>query len=170
MKTIHLIRHAKSSWKDASLADIDRPLNKRGKKSCKVMAPAILSEGCKFENVFCSPANRALETIERISDQIPDLDIKWQMDESLYTFDSDELFLWCTYLPERFKEIVLIGHNPAFTDFCNELCGENIINIPTCAYVRMESVKTLKWKDINTLQFQLSCFIKPKALSSFNDG
>lgn len=67
MKRLHLIRHAKSSWSSGSLADIDRPLNQRGLKSCVLMAPQIVKAGCSFEHVFCSPAVRAQSTLENLA-------------------------------------------------------------------------------------------------------
>ncbi|MEL6556492.1 MAG: histidine phosphatase family protein, partial [Cyanobacteria bacterium J06621_11] len=64
MKKLHFIRHAKSSWRNAYLADIDRPLNERGVRSCQVMAAQIVKAGCPLDNIFCSPAVRAQSTIE----------------------------------------------------------------------------------------------------------
>jgi phosphohistidine phosphatase len=58
MKKLHFIRHAKSSWKDSSLHDIDRPLNNHGLKSCPIMATQIEKSGCNFDHVFCSTAVR----------------------------------------------------------------------------------------------------------------
>ena len=77
MKKNHIIRHAKSSWADSTLEDIERPLNKRGLKSCRIMARKIAKTGCLFNNVFCSPAVRAQSTIENISKHLKDLDIRW---------------------------------------------------------------------------------------------
>ena len=118
MKKIHLLRHAKSSWKDASLADSDRPLNERGKKTCRFMAQHIAEAGCCFAQVFCSPAVRAQATIERISKCL-DAEIQWQTEKKLYTFESAGIWDWCRSLDESIREPLIIGHNPALTDFCN---------------------------------------------------
>ncbi len=85
MKKIHLIRHAKSSWKGASLADIDRPLNKRGIKACDLMARAIFDAGCNFKHVYCSTAVRAQSTITLIDHSLFDVKVSWQLTDELYT-------------------------------------------------------------------------------------
>lgn len=163
MKKIHLIRHAKSSWENESLADINRPLNRRGVKSTQLMASHIVEAGCTFENVFSSPALRAQSTIERLSKNIPEISFKWQIDEKLYCFDSASLYQWFAALNESIREVVIIGHNPALTDFCNELSNSDIENIPTCAYVQLCAQSDFYWPQISEVSFELSSFLKPKA-------
>jgi len=167
MKKIHLIRHAKSSWKDDSLTDVDRPLNKRGKKTCRFMAQHILDAGCCFDNVFCSPAVRAQLTIELISNSLEGVDIQWQTEELLYTFDSDTIFDWCRAVDESITELVIIGHNPALTDFCNELSNSNLKNIPTCGYAQLtygKKGKKCQWRKLAEGSAELAVFLRPKKL------
>lgn len=137
MKKLHLIRHAKSSWADPSLADKQRPLNKRGQKSCGVMAKLILSVGCHFDHVFCSSAVRAQLTIKLINKNLTGAEIQWQLDDELYTFESDDLLRWCQGLDDVMSEVVIVGHNPALTELCNRLTGCYLDNIPTCGYVQL---------------------------------
>ncbi|MEL7492728.1 MAG: histidine phosphatase family protein, partial [Cyanobacteria bacterium J06554_11] len=115
MKKLHLIRHAKSSWNNSYLADIDRPLNRRGVKACQIMAPQIAKAGCTFETVFCSPAVRAQATIEGIAQALSSQAITWQTDDRLYTFEARALFSWCQALDEVLSEVVVVGHNSAIT-------------------------------------------------------
>ena len=164
MKKIHLIRHAKSSWKDASLADIDRPLNKRGIRTCHFMAQHILEAGCRFDQVFCSPAVRVQLTIELISSSLEGVDIQWQTEEQLYTFDSDAVLDWCRTLDESISEFVIIGHNPAFTDFCNAMSNSNLNNIPTCGYAQLTIGKRIRWRKLTERSAELTDFLKPKRL------
>jgi phosphohistidine phosphatase len=164
MKTIHLIRHAKSSWESEHLADIDRPLNKRGIGTCQFMAPHIVDAGCRFVNVFCSPAVRAQSTIEFISLCIPETTVQWQTDENLYTFESGNLHEWCRSLDESMAELLIIGHNPALTNFCNELSNSNIGNIPTCGYVQLSSHGEGNWLEMSEMSFELTAFLRPKEL------
>ena len=164
MKKIHLIRHAKSSWDTPSLADIDRPLNARGVSTCLFMAQHIYEAGCCFDNVYCSPAIRAQSTIELISDCLTETDIEWQTDNDLYTFDSNKLFTWFRSADESVSEILIIGHNPALTDFCNELSNSHLDNLPTCGYVQLTADKNSRWQDISDGCFQLTTFLKPKQL------
>ncbi|MCE2030288.1 SixA phosphatase family protein [Sessilibacter corallicola] len=165
MKKIHLIRHAKSSWKDASLADIDRPLNKRGIKACDLMARAILDAGCNFKHVYCSTAVRAQSTITLIDHSLSDIKVSWQLTDELYTFDSKQLYKWFRLLDDSIQEVVIIGHNPALTDFCNKLSNSYIENIPTCGYVQLNAKAHSAWKDLSAGSFNLAEFITPKALA-----
>jgi phosphohistidine phosphatase len=164
MKKIHLLRHAKSSWENVLLDDIHRPLNKRGVRSCELMASAILDIGCGFINVFSSPAVRAQSTITLISKNIPDRHVNWHTDEHLYCFDSLGLYLWCAALDESISEVMIIGHNPALTDFCNELSDVSINNIPTCGYVQLTAHTEFNWPQVSATSFELSYFLKPKEL------
>lgn len=164
MKKIHLIRHAKSSREDESLADIDRPLNERGVRACRFMARQMYNAGCPFENVFCSPALRARTTITLIRESLAELDIQWQIAEALYTADSHDLLKWCRSADESISALVLIGHNPALTDFCNELSHGQVRNIPTCGYVQLTARKKWRWRAISAASFELTAFLRPKKL------
>lgn len=164
MKKIHLIRHAKSSWADISLSDIERPLNDRGISTCRLMAEHIYKAGCIFDNVFSSPAVRARSTIEIIADCLEDMEITWETEEDLYTFSSDSLIEWCRNIDESMSEIVMVGHNPAFTDFANRLGRSRIDNIPTCGYVQMQSENECLWHEIPDAPFKINTFLRPKKL------
>ncbi len=164
MKKIHLLRHAKSSWGNASLADIDRPLNARGMNTAAFMAPHLLEAGCALDHVFCSPAVRAQATISLISKHLPTIDLTWVTDQDLYTFDSNKLLQWFQNLDESIDELLIIGHNPAFTNLCNLLSHHQIQNIPTCGYVQLTATQTGTWQAISETPFELTTFIRPKAL------
>ena len=161
MKKIHLIRHVKSSWEDDSLADIDRPLNKRGIKTCRFMAQHILDAGCCFDYVFCSLAIRAQLTIDLINSSLEGLDIQWQTEEQLYTFDSDTIFDWCRTLDESISELVIIGHNPALTELANYIGDKPISNIPT-AGVFCAELEIPSWAKISGRCGKLKFFEYPK--------
>jgi len=163
MKKIHLIRHAKSSWENAFLTDIDRPLNPRGIRTCQFMAAEIFAAGCRFENVFCSPALRAQATIELLDKHLSSVRIQWQTDERLYSFNSRDLHQWFSSLDEVMSEVVIIGHNPTFTDFCNELAiNSKIENIPTCGYVQLVTEMEDTWKEVSNASFEVVTFLRPK--------
>lgn len=161
MKKLHLIRHAKSSWSDGALADIDRPLNKRGLKSCKVMAEQIVKAGCNFEHVFCSPAARAQTTIEQLSQGLPEQDITWQTDQALYTFDVWDLRTWCYALDDALSEVVIVGHNSALTDLINSFGDRPLENLPTCGYAQL-AFKNNSWQSLSAHSGELVSFLKPK--------
>lgn len=163
MKTLHLIRHAKSSWKNEHLADIDRPLAPRGIRACTVMADEIAKTGCDFSNVFTSPAQRAQETIERIAGNLKTRSFTWTVAEKLYTFSIRDLLAFCRNdLPADIDQAVIVGHNPAFHDFCNQMITDTTIEkFPTCAYTRLE-LDADAWSDIGPGRMQLTAFLTPK--------
>lgn len=172
MKTLHLIRHAKSSWDHPEMTDIERPLNNRGRRSCEVMAEPIYEAGCHFSHVFCSPAKRAQSTIGLLS-EILDGRVQWETHSDLYTFASYELKEWIIQLANELDDVVVVGHNPAFTELCNQLtqsfflskdkCSEFYIeNIPTCGYVQLKNMEAQSWEAIFSSPCELTSFIKPK--------
>lgn len=161
MKKLHLIRHAKSSWRDASIADIERPLNKRGVKSAGVMAAQIVKAGCGFERVFCSPAVRAQSTIEQLCQQLPKREITWEIEDALYTFEMESLLRWCQALDDAIADVVIVGHNSALTDLINFVGDHPIENLPTCGYVQL-ALSVNAWKDLAAESAQLLSFLKPK--------
>lgn len=161
MKKIHLIRHAKSSWSDPSLDDKQRPLNKRGMKSCGVMARHILNAVDCTDHIYCSPAVRAQQTIELINRNLKKTDLIWQLDERLYTFDSHDLLSWFMQLSDSISEIVVVGHNPALTDLVNNLTDDQLSNITTCAYVQLVC-DTDRWDKLTDNPCELMCLMKPR--------
>ena len=161
MKIINVLRHAKSSWDNPSLKDIERPLNKRGIKSCKVMAPEILATGCNFKNIFVSPAVRTQQTITKISKNLPKTEIKWKTKKSFYYMNDLNLFKWCRKLSDDFNEIMIVGHNPTMTYFSDYLSKTSIHHLPTCAFVRLE-LNINNWQDLAANSANLTAFLKPK--------
>ena len=161
MKTIHLIRHAKSSWDSAGLSDVERPLNSRGEKACLTMAPKILEAGCTFDTVHCSIATRAQMTIQGIADALPDREISWVTQERLYTFNGQDLLDYCRDLDDALESIVLVGHNPAMTAFTNGMGDQTIDNLPTCGYVQIK-LPTHSWSAIAPNTGDTKTILTPK--------
>ena len=161
MKTVHLIRHAKSSWDYPGLPDVDRPLNSRGKTACGIMAPHILEAGCNFETVFCSIAKRAQWTIEGISAALPEVNFTWSLESNLYTFSSQDLLSFCQNLDEGLEEVVLVGHNPAMTGFTNAMGNQYLYNLPTCGYVQIE-FPTSSWERLSPETGTTKVILAPK--------
>ena len=161
MKTLHLIRHAKSSWGHPGLDDHERPLNERGIRACAAMARPIFDSGCGFGHVYCSTARRAQSTIEGIAAALPHHPFTWDLDETLYTFSSRDLLAWVRRLPEDLQEVVIVGHNPALTDFCNAMAHAGIPNLPTCGYVRLQ-FKVTDWRSIGPGTGETRVLLTPK--------
>ncbi len=116
-KRVWVIRHAKSSWEDASLDDKQRPLKKRGKKDARLMAQHLLLAGVKFDAVLSSPAKRARSTCKIITKvlgfKFEDVAIR----KKLY-FCGDKAILQCLQeLDNSMACVAIFGHNPDFDDF-----------------------------------------------------
>ncbi|MEX0330789.1 MAG: histidine phosphatase family protein [Puniceicoccaceae bacterium] len=163
MKKLHLIRHAKSSWNHPGLGDVERPLNERGIRACARMARPIMEAGCRFEHVFCSVATRAQLTIEGIAASLPELDINWRIDESLYTFSARDLLNWVHRLDESLDEVIMVGHNPAMTEFSNAMGNGSISNMPTCGYAQLQ-FPVGRWEEVGPGTGTLEKFLAPKLL------
>ena len=148
MKTLHLLRHAKSSWKDTSLSDRDRALNKRGARAAPRMGEA-LSHLLDPMPMVVSPARRAQLTLQGLVHGWPGLaGQQHRTDEALYTFSWEDVWAWIAGRGEDCDALFLIGHNPAFTDLVNELVAEHCLdNLPTAGYARL-SLEIDRWGDL----------------------
>ena len=135
MKTLTILRHAKSSWKDSSLSDHDRPLNKRGEGDAPVMAARIQQAGIRPSLILCSPAARAWTTAKLIAQEISYPDEFLQRDERLYLAGMQRIIDLLSEQDLGFNSIMIVGHNPGFTDFANYLVPGLTNNIPTCGVV-----------------------------------
>ncbi len=167
MKTIHLLRHAKSSWADPELEDRDRPLNNRGKRSVVLMIEPLWKAGCRFENVYTSPAKRARSTIKKMAKALKGEGIHWHTDEALYTFEAGDLLAWLQQRSDALEDVMLVGHNPAITDLANRLGDETIDKVPTCGYVQLQTEVTT-WSELGPDCASTVKFLYPK-LFDFDD-
>jgi phosphohistidine phosphatase len=132
MKTLFLIRHAKSSREDASLPDRDRPLDVRGKRDAPNMGKRLAKRDAKPNLIVSSPANRALATAEIIART---LDYKVKdivVDDRLYAAEADDLLDIIRGLGEKPERVMFVGHNPELTELAHRLSSE-ITGLPTCA-------------------------------------
>ena len=132
MRRLTLFRHAKSSWKDLSLPDADRPLNKRGKHNAPEMGARFAVEypGADF-HLVSSPAKRALTTARLFAGAagVP-LDAI-EVDDRIYQADAGDLLAIVRGLNDEWDHVVLVGHNPGFTDYINSATKHFIENLPT---------------------------------------
>lgn len=148
MKTLHILRHAKSSWDALELSDRERGLNKRGKKAASRMGEA-LARRMEPMIIVVSPARRAQLTLEGLCEGWPALaDFEHITDEDLYTFSEEDLLEWLMARNDRQQALFIIGHNPALTDLANVLAGSDVLaNLPTAGYLEL-SLQIDRWRDI----------------------
>ena len=146
MKTLLLMRHAKSSWKNADLADYERPLKKRGRKDTKSMQELLKQENYIPEQIVCSASQRALETGELL---VEDLEIPGGISytNSLYLAEISDLIMVIQNMDDAYDTGMLIGHNPGLEGLVQVLSGE-IKALPTAAVAILE-LSIESWKQIN---------------------
>ena len=135
MKTLTLVRHAKSSWKDNSLADRDRPLNKRGEHDAPIMGKRISEAGIRPSLIVCSPAVRAWTTAKIIANEIGYPLEFLQREKQLYLASLDDLLDIIFSQEAGFTSLMLVGHNPGLTAFANYLSPGVTNNVPTAGVV-----------------------------------
>ncbi len=135
MKTLSIVRHAKSSWDDESLSDRERPLNKRGHRDAPVMADRMTSAGIRPSLILSSPAVRAFTTAKLIAEQINYPKEFLQREDELYLASLDTLLDVLVAQDANFNSIMLVGHNPGLTDFVNYLVPGLTNNLPTSGVV-----------------------------------
>lgn len=149
MKTLIVIRHAKSSWDNPLLRDFDRPLNERGERDAPRMGKRLKEKRIVPDLMLSSPAKRALNTCERIAEilQYPEENIK--TDRELYHAEDESILRIIKNLNIKNDCVLIFGHNPGLTDFVNRLANANIDNVPTCGVVScsfdVDSWKVIAW-------------------------
>ena len=165
MKTLYLLRHAKSSWADSSLADLERPLNKRGQRDALFMSKRLADQKIKIDAIWTSPAQRTVETALHLARamQVPRQEIRLR--EHLYPGTTGDLLLEIRSCPDKIKNLLVIGHNPAITDLVNLLSNHEsateIESLPTCGIVAFEfSCST--WQKIKRREGRILFFDYPK--------
>ena len=161
MKSVLLIRHAKSSWDDFSIKDFDRPLNDRGKKDAPVMATRLLDKGIAIDGFLASPARRARRTAELFAKE-------YKLEKGSIIF-FDELYLArpsifievISKTDDRFDTIAVFSHNEGITEFANSLTDTKTDNIPTCGIFAIK-IKTKHWNDFAEAKKEFWFFDFPK--------
>jgi phosphohistidine phosphatase len=147
MKEIILIRHAKSSWSDASLADWERPLNLRGQRDAPEMAERLAESDADLERLVTSPAERARQTAQAFSDGLHLDDDEVVIERELYGADEQDWLEVVESQPDYLRSIAMVGHNPGITEFLNFFLDEPLHNVPTCGVARLQ-FEVDRWEEI----------------------
>jgi phosphohistidine phosphatase len=160
MKLLYLVRHAKSSWRDSALDDIERPLNKRGKRDAPFMGELLKEKVVNPDVVFSSPAKRASKTAQIIAEQIGYSKKDIIYTEEIYEASSHELVEFIKKIDDEYNSVMIFGHNPGFTMLNNFLSKKYIDNIPTCGIVALEFNSS--WEEIEKNSAKMLFFDYPK--------
>jgi phosphohistidine phosphatase len=133
MKTILLVRHAKSSWENFSVTDAERPLNERGKKNAPEMAARLLSKNIKIDSFLSSPAKRAFSTAKLFIEVYGRKSKEIILIPELYMANSAAFTKAIHNAPAAASSIALFSHNNGITEFANTLSTAIIDDMPTCS-------------------------------------
>jgi phosphohistidine phosphatase len=154
-RTVYLLRHAKSSWDDPELADIERPLAPRGRKAAKKIARYLRDRDVHPELVLCSPAARARETLAAIDEG--------EIRPELYGASADELLWVIRGLPDDASSVLLVGHNPGMEDLARSLAPLPGETFPTGALATF-AFDCERWADIEPGGAELVDYVVPREL------
>ena len=161
MKNLIVIRHAKSSWDDPTVADKDRRLNKRGERDAPFMGKQLHARGLMPDRMVCSPARRALDTARFIAGQVrynvDAIDIR----DALYMEGESALMSIVQGLDDAWSRVYLIGHNPDLTRLVDRLTGDGVDHMPTCGIAAID-FDMKSWSHIMVGSGKLAFFDCPK--------
>lgn len=161
MKTLLLVRHAKSSWDDMTQKDFDRTLNDRGKKDAPEMAKRVAEKGIKIDLIVSSPAKRAKKTATLFAEEFGIAKEDIQLVDGLYEPSLASFQTTLSNLSDKADTIAIFSHNPAITEFVNTLSSVRIDDMPTCG-VYAVSMDTNTWSDFKNGEAKFLFFDYPK--------
>ena len=168
-KLLYLVRHAKSSWSDASLSDAQRPLNKRGRRSAPEMGRRMVAQGHRPDLIISSPAKRARMTSKRIAKELEFAKSDILIDQDLYFAGVRNMLNVLEVLDNDYEKVMIVGHNPSMTSFLNMLCDTSVVNMPTCA-IAIVGFEIETWGDLSMAEGELLGYDYPKGPGDFIEG
>jgi len=163
MKTIIIVRHAKSSWDFPHLSDHERPLLEKGKSKTKLINDYFLKNNLTVDLILSSHAVRAYETAKIIARHIGYPIESIRIDKMIYHANAERLIDQFYDLPDNINQVMLVGHNPTLTNFVNQYLENKIEWLPTSGAVSID-FDTDKWENISQAKFKLNFAVYPKML------
>lgn len=162
MRSLLVLRHAKSSWKNPDLADHDRPLNKRGKRDAPRMGQLVRDQRLVPDLILSSTALRARTTALMVAEAV-EHGCEVRLLRDLYLADPSDYLRELATLPDRYGSVMVVGHNPGLEDLVETLTGTHEV-LPTAALVWIE-LPIDRWEQIDTMPFaRLRSSWRPKEL------
>lgn len=175
MKSLTLLRHAKSSWDAPVPRDFDRPLTDRGRLAASRIGHYLLDEGLTFDLVVSSSAVRTRETIAIVQAETNRV---WPVtfDDRVYMASADTLLDLIQDVPSTVQRLLLVGHNPGFEDLAQRLIGSGSLTLrnelkekfPTAALAELTFDVPI-WDDVSVDQGKLVRYVRPKVLDKTLD-
>lgn len=161
MKTLILVRHAKSDWKAAYEDDFDRPLNERGKRDALNMAEHVHQKGIRIRQIVTSPARRARKTARAFSDRYEKEGVPTYEVPELYLADAIDISRVVKNLPDEADTVALFGHNPGITVYANAQGVVTIDEMPTCSVLAL-TAETAHWSGFDKAAKKFLFFDRPR--------
>ena len=160
-KILLLVRHAKSSWDDASLSDFERPLNERGKKDAPEMAKRLSNKEIKIDAFVSSPAKRARQTCKFFTKEFDPKKKNIVREPKLYEADEQSFYEVIEGFKNKWDSVAVFSHNPGITSFANSLTADGVDDMPTCSVFAVK-VDTDTWKEFRNAKKEFLFFDYPK--------
>ena len=158
MKSLYVMRHAKSSW-EQNLDDFDRPLNHRGFRDAPAMADRLKDENIQW--LVSSSANRALSTARILCKNFYGSESNLTVEDGLYLASPEKLLIAALQLNDEYDRILIVAHNPGVSEFLAALSNEHEFNMPTGSVGRID-FDVEEWRDLDWGNGKLNFFAKPK--------
>ena len=169
MRTLYVLRHAKSDWGDASLRDFDRPLNGRGWKAAKAMGQEMRERDLTPDLVLLSPSARTTETLARVEEGFGATFEKFE-EKAIYLAETETLVELIRNAPAKAKRLMIVGHNPRMHELVlvlangpQDLRAEAATKFPTAALAEI-SFDVSEWSDVAPGSGFIRSFVKPREL------
>jgi len=168
MRTLYLLRHAKSSWDDPTLPDHARPLAPRGRRDAKRIAEHVREHGIAPELVLCSSARRTRETLKLLRPSLAAPNVRTE--DGLYGASAHELVERLHAVPKAVASVLLIGHNPGLEDLALLLSssGPDLERVrekfPTAALATL-ALRDASWSRLSAGDAELTAYVVPKQLT-----
>jgi phosphohistidine phosphatase len=161
MKTLYLMRHAKSGLPEPGEKDFDRTLTDRGKKDAPEMGRRLMKLGLSPDLIISSPATRAFRTAKEVAKELGYPEKKIQLEQELYDAEIEDVLHVIRSIEDKFRKVIILGHNPAFTSLVGYLSTRFIENLPTSGFVQLDfSLPT--WKQVTQQSAQFVAFDYPR--------
>jgi phosphohistidine phosphatase len=169
MKTLTLLRHAKSGWDDPAGRDFDRPLNPRGRRAAGTVAAEMRRLGLAFDRAVASPARRVIETIEEVARTFGPIPASY--DRRLYLAGPETLLEVVRETPDDVERLLLVGHNPGLESLALALAGDGTASLrealalkyPTATIAEI-AFPAAHWREVGSGSGQIRRFIRPRDL------
>lgn len=165
MKRLYFLRHAKSSWEDGSLSDLERPLKERGKKDVELMSDELLHRNLSMGRIISSHAKRTRLTASLLCKYMNWDSSIIEFNERLYHAFYYDVVEIIQSVDDDISDLMIVGHNPTITNFVNKFSEEYIANVPTSGLIIL-NIDVKSWKDFSQMNAKLEDFIFPKMYKS----